>query len=440
MFETIKKEKALLVMVEVGSPRGVRLGEALARREAAGQEKWPQDILAEEFKNLVFSTGIEVAGLVMVKRKEITPALYIGKGKVEELALIVQEDAIDVVIFNNNLSFTQQRNLEDALLVKTIDRTQLILDIFAKHARSKEGILQVELAQLKYLLPRLKGKGVMLSRLGGGIGTRGPGEKKLEIDRRRITDRIGRLENEIKGLSQHRETLRKKREREGEKICSLVGYTSAGKTTLFNALTVSNEKISGALFTTLDTISHTFNIHNNLKVILTDTVGFIYKLPPYLVEAFKATLEELQYADILLHVIDASSGDIKRLRESVDAVLKELKLTEKPTLLLFNKIDKIPPPELESLRIQYSDAVFISALEKTNLEQLKEKIYQAIFRDMAEVIIKLPFKLMDLTDYIHSNCEVLKTNYQETEVVYWVRIKQEKLTHLRNRGVQIEEI
>jgi GTP-binding protein HflX len=421
MYETTKKEKALLVMVEVG------------------QEIWSAEVLAEEFRSLVLSTGIEVADLIIVHRKEIASALYIGKGKVEELALVVQEDNIDVVIFNNNLRSSQQRNLEDALGVKTIDRTQLILDIFAKHAHSQEGILQVELAQLQYLLPRLKGKGTMLSRLGGGIGTRGPGEKKLEIDRRRITDRISRLENEIKSLSQHRETMRKKREKEQTPICSLVGYTSAGKTTLFNAITESNEKISGALFTTLDTVSHTFSIHDNLKVILTDTVGFIYKLPPYLVEAFKATLEELQYADVLLHVIDASR-DIKRLRESVDIVLKELKLTEKPTLLVFNKIDKIPPQELEDLKIQYSDAVFISALEKTNLEELKEKIYQAIFRDMAEVIIKLPFNMMELTDYIHTNCEVLKANYQEKDAVYWVRAKQDKLDYLKNRGAQIKEI
>jgi GTP-binding protein HflX len=422
MYETTKKEKALLVMVEVG------------------QEKWPAEVLAEEFKNLVQSCGIEVADLIIVHRKDITPALYIGKGKVEELALVVQEDSIDVVIFNNNLSFTQQRNLEDALLVKTIDRTQLILDIFAKHAHSKEGILQVELAQLEYLLPRLKGKGIMLSRLGGGIGTRGPGEKKLEIDRRRITDRISRLEKEIKDLSQHRKTMRKKREKEQAPICSLVGYTSAGKTTLFNAITQSKEKISGFLFTTLDTISHTFILHNNLKTILTDTVGFIYKLPPYLIDAFKATLEELQYTDLLLHIIDASSCDIKRLTESVNSVLKELKLSENPTLLVLNKIDKLSPQQIDDLKVQYPEAVFISALEKTNLDILKEKIYEGLFRDMVEVIIKLPFRLMELTDYIHTNCEVLKTSYQEKEAVYWIRARQDKLTYLRNRGAQIQEI
>lgn len=356
MYETNQKEKALLVMVEVG------------------QEKWPSEVLAEEFKNLVISTGIEVEDLIITKRKFITPSLYIGKGKTEELALIVQEENINVVIFNNNLSYTQQRNLEDILLVKTIDRTQLILDIFSKHARTQEGILQVELAQLEYLLPRLKGKGIMLSRLGGGIGTRGPGEKKLEIDRRRITDRIARLKHEINQISQHRQTTRKKREKENISICSLVGYTSAGKTTLFNALTESDEKITGFLFTTLDTVSHTFSLHNNLKAVLSDTVGFIYKLPLNLIEAFKATLEELQYADLLLHVVDASSEDIARLMESVNLILKELKLSEKPALLVFNKIDKISPQELSFLQGKYPDAVFISALEKINLDILRERI------------------------------------------------------------------
>lgn len=422
MYETTKKEKALLVMVELG------------------RERWPTEVLAEEFKNLVLSTGIEVADLIIVHLKEIAPALYIGKGKVEEIALVVQEDNIDVVIFNNNLRSSQQRNLEDALGVKTIDRTQLILDIFAKHARSQEGILQVELAQLQYLLPRLKGKGITLSRLGGGIGTRGPGEKKLEIDRRRITDHITRLKNDIKEISKHRETIRKKREKENEAICSLVGYTSAGKTTLFNALTESNEKISGFLFTTLDTVSHTFNIHNNLKVIITDTVGFIHKLPPDLIDAFKATLEELRYADLILHIIDASANDINRLMDSVNSILKELKLFEKPMLLAFNKIDKLPAQTLESLMVQYPQAVFISALNKTNLDSLKEKLYQALFGNMAEVIIKLPFNRMDLTDYIHTNCEVLKTTYQEKEVIYWVRIKQDSLAYLRNRGIEIKEV
>jgi len=423
MHETTKIEKALLIMTEVRN-----------------EERWPAEVLAEEFKSLVVSSGIEVKDLVALKLKEISPSLYIGKGKAEELAVTVAEEGVDVVIFNNNLKASQQRNLEDALGVKTIDRTQLILDIFARHARTQEGALQVELAQLEYLLPRLKGKGIMLSRLGGGIGTRGPGEKKIEIDRRRITDRITRLQRELAEVGRHRETTRKKREKDKAVICSLVGYTSAGKTTLFNSLTESNEKISNTLFTTLDPVSRTFNLRENLKVIITDTVGFIYKLPLNLIEAFKATLEELQYADVLLHVVDASSSDIMRLMSSVDSVLKELKLDAKPLILVFNKTDKLTPESINIFKNKYSDALFVSALEKTNLDILREKIYDITFKDMIEVVVKIPFNLMELTNYIHVNCEVLKINYQETEAIYFIRTRKDKLSFFEKKGIVIKMI
>jgi len=404
------------------------------------QERWPQDVLIEEFKTLVTSSGIEVAKLIPVKLRQITSALYIGKGKAEELALIAQEENVDVVIFNNNLSFTQQRNLEEVLGIKTIDRTQLILDIFAKHAHTQEGFLQVELAQLEYLLPRLKGKGIMLSRLGAGIGTRGPGEKKLEIDRRRITDKITRLKHDLKEVSSHRDVTRKKREKEKALVCSLVGYTSAGKTTLFNALTMASEKVSPTLFTTLDTVSRSISVHESSKVILTDTVGFIYKLPLNLIDAFKATLEELAFANILLHVIDASSSDSMRLIESVNSVLKELGVDTKTIIMIFNKIDKLSQAQIEVLRNKYSGAIFISALKGTNLDALKKTIYELSFPDMVEAVVKLPFNMMALTDYIHSNCEVLKTNYEENKAVYLVRAKKDNLIYLENRGIDIKII
>ncbi|UCC95734.1 MAG: GTPase HflX, partial [Candidatus Omnitrophota bacterium] len=404
------------------------------------KERWPVDILSEEFKNLVLSTGIEVADCVIVKRPQPTPSLYIGKGKAEELANISQENRADVVIFNNNLSFTQQRNLEDIFGIKIIDRTQLILDIFAHHAQTQEGSLQVELAQLEYLLPRLKGKGIMLSRLGGGIGTRGPGEKKLEVDRRRITDRIHLLKKELTTVRQHRDTMRKKRQKEKLSIYSLVGYTNAGKSTLFNTLTESREETSSSLFTTLDTVSRTFSIHNSFKILLTDTVGFLYKLPPHLVEAFKATLEELQYADCLLHVVDAASSDILRLTNSVNSILANLQLHEKPTLLVFNKIDKLTPEELQGLQKDYPEAILVSALKRVNLDTLRERMYEVLFRDMIEVILKFPFKLMEVVDYIHRNCEVIKTNYKEDNVIYWVRARQHKLTYLQKKGVEVQGI
>ncbi|MCM8831241.1 MAG: GTPase HflX [Candidatus Omnitrophica bacterium] len=422
MYQTEQKEKALLVMVEVG------------------KQIWHPNTLIDEFKNLVASCGIEIVDLVVVKRKEINPALFIGKGKAEEIAAKVIEKNANVVIFDNNLSFTQQRNLEDILRIKTIDRTQLILDIFARHAHSQEGMLQVELAQLKYLLGRLKGKGIMLSRLGGGIGTRGPGEKKLEVDRRRIVDRIRNLEKKLEEVKKYREIIRKKRKKEKILVCSLVGYTNAGKSTLFNVLTTATQKTSDSLFTTLDTVSRSFILHNNLKIILTDTVGFIHNLPPNLIEAFKATLEELYYADLLLHIIDASSEDIERLKSSTDTVLADLNLLDKPTLLVFNKIDKINDFEIEALKNSYIDAIFVSALKKINIDELKEKIYEFFSKTTTEAILKVPFNIMDLSEYIYKNCEVLKTSYQSTGAVYFVKARKEKLQYLQNKGAIIEEI
>lgn len=421
MFETVIQEKALLVMVEVE------------------KEAWSMDALAQEFRNLVVSAGIKVERLVTMKRKEITPSLYIGKGKAGELAVIVQEEDISVVIFNNNLKVSQQRNLEDVLGVKTIDRTQLILDIFAGHAHTREGILQVELAQLKYLLPRLKGKGIDLSRLGGGIGTRGPGEKKLEIDRRRISDRITRLEKEINDVKAYRQVMRKKRQKEEVSVCSLVGYTNAGKTTLFNALTEGEEKTSPDLFTTLDTVTRQISLGNSLQVIVSDTVGFIYKLPANLVDAFKATLEELRYADVLLHVIDADNKEIPRLREAVDLILEELTLTEKPALLVFNKIDLLSSEQLADLKRDYPSAIFVSALKKINIDLLKIRIYEILSGDQVKVMLKFPFSLMEVVNYIHKNCEILKKKYNETEVVYWVRVDKNKLSYLEKRGVAVKK-
>ncbi len=422
MYETTQWERALLVMV------------------VAAKEDWPIDPLREEFKNLVVSTGIEVVDLITVKRKEINPSLYLGKGKVEEIAGIIQEKNINVVIFNNDLSYTQQRNLEDIFLVKTIDRTQLILDIFARHAHSQEGILQVELAQLEYLLPRLKGKGIMLSRLGGGIGTRGPGEKKLEVDRRRISERIHRLTQELEEVKKYRQTIRKKREKGRVFVVSLVGYTNAGKSTLFNVLTQSNEATSSKLFTTLDTVSRSFILHNNLKAILTDTVGFIYKLPPHLIEAFKATLEELIYADVLLHLIDSTAPDVKRQIQAVEEILSQIKLETKPKIYVFNKIDKLNDIDLLGLKEEYPEGVFISALQRVNLESLKDKIYKLVIERMEEVILKVPFNLMELSNYIHNHCEVLKQTYQDDQSVYWVRINPERLAYLERCGVSVEKI
>ena len=404
------------------------------------QEPWSREALAAEFKALVRSAKIEVVDLAFVKLSKPNPQFYIGKGKVEELAEIVAEEGASVVIFNSDLNFTQQRNLEEVLTVKTIDRTQLILDIFAKHAQTQEGILQVELAQLEYLLPRLRGKGIMLSRLGGGIGTRGPGEKKLEVDRRRISERIGRLKKDLKLVRQHRSTMRKKRQKEQIATCSLVGYTNAGKTTLFNALCSGHQTTSQALFTTLDTVTRNVNLGADFKIVLSDTVGFIYRLPPNLIEAFKATLEELRYASVLIHVIDVNVKDISQIKKPVDLILKELELDEKPIVLVFNKIDKISPEQLNILSSKYPESTFISAKNNIGLDRLKDAIYKNTFKDIIEVVVRVPFEKMGAVKYFHENCQVLKKNYQETEAIYWLRIRKDKLVYFEKEGLRVKEI
>jgi len=300
--------------------------------------------------------------------------------------------------------------------------------------------LQVELAQLQYLLPRLRGKGLILSRLGGGIGTRGPGEKKLEVDRRRISERIFRLKKELKTIKQHHDVMRKKRDKVKKYICSLVGYTNAGKTTLFNMLAESSQKESPALFTTLDTVTRQFCIQGRQEVILSDTVGFIYRLPAHLIEAFKTTLDELQFADILLHVIDASSPDWLKLKKVVDEMLSELKLINKPLITIFNKVDKLLPQDLNFLENQYPEAVFISAASGFGLDSLKQAICAGLFTDMVEVVVKIPFSRMEAVNYLHKNCEILKTAYQSEDAVYWIRVKKTSLPLMERQGLTVKEI
>lgn len=422
MHETVKKETAFLVVVK--EPK----------------ELWLFEDLASEFRNLVISSGIEVREATLVKLIKPNPSLYIGKGKVEELRVKREESGADVVIFNANLNFTQQRNLEEILGIKVIDRTQLILDIFAKHARSQEGILQVELAQLKYLLPRLRGKGIALSRLGGGIGTRGPGEKKLEVDRRKISDRITHLKKDLENVQQHHNIMRKKRDKAKEYMCSLVGYTNAGKTTLFNVLTESKQTESSALFTTLDTVTRKFPLEGKSGVILSDTVGFIYNLPPNLIESFKTTLDELQYSDVLLQLVDASSKNFLQLKEAVDQILVDLKLDSKPLVTVFNKIDKISPREVEFLKKDYPQGVFISAKSKLGIDQLKQAISVNIFKDTIKVVARVPFNHMEIVNYLHKNCEVIKSSYEDKEVVYWLRLKKDKLDYIKKQGIKIREV
>ncbi len=370
-----------------------------------------------ELRELALTAGTEIIAEDISHRDAPTPNLYVGKGKAEDLTLNAAIKKADLVIFNNDLSGTQQRNLEKEMSVRVIDRTQLILDIFAKRARSPEGKAQVELAQLEYSLPRLGGKGVQLSRLGGGIGTRGPGEQKLEEDRRRIRDRIMVLKKELKSLELRRVTLRTQRSEHSLPNIVFVGYTSAGKSTLFNALTKSEQLVSRGLFTTLDPLTRSIALSNNQKVLLSDTVGFIRELPHHLIEAFKATLEEVAEADLLVHVLDISSPKAKQHFDAVVSVLRELRADKKDTILAFNKIDLVEDKErIERLVKENPKSVAISALTSTNLEGLLKTIEGFVSGYISEAELILPLNKMELVDYIYKQGSVKDIKYCQNEV------------------------
>jgi len=422
MYETTKKEKALLVLVEITTEK----------------ETWQRSEREAEFRSLVTSTGTAIADVIVLRRASPTPAFYIGKGQAERIAESVEEAKVNVVIFNNNLNYTQQRNLEDALGVKAIDRTQLILDIFAAHARTQEGKLQVELAQLQYLLPRLRGKGIILSRQAGGIGTVGPGEKKLEVDRRRINDRITHLKKDLEKVRNYRSLQRKKRIKENIPLCSLIGYTNAGKTTLLKALVDVEARTADSLFTTLDTLVKELMLPNNYKVLVSDTVGFLYKLPHTLIESFKATLEETQYADIILHVVDASASNRERLIDAVNSVLAEIGVKEKNHLLVFNKMDCLDESQLQLLTTKFPEAIFISALHRDNVGRLLLRIEECVCQDVVEVEVIFPNEDFKVMNFLHEHSEVLKIEYQGDETVVQTRIKSQFLYKLQKSTVRVE--
>jgi GTP-binding protein HflX len=315
-----------------------------------------------------------VAATLVQERVRPDAATLIGRGKVKELAAACEETGADIVVFDDDLSPAQQRNLEDAVERKTVDRTQLILDIFALRARTREGRLQVELAQLDYLLPRLSGKGILLSRLGGGIGTRGPGETKLETDRRRIRQRIAQVRREIERVRRERHTRREARTRGAAPVVALVGYTNAGKSTLFNALTRAEAAVSDQLFMTLDPLVRRVRLGGGRDLLLVDTVGFIQKLPHSLVAAFRATLEEVVEADLLLHVVDASAPGVDEREAAVAAVLKEIGADERPQLLVLNKSDLAPSRRGDALARGRDGAVLVSARTGAGLPALLDAV------------------------------------------------------------------
>ena len=373
-------------------------------------ENEPAEESLDELGELAKTAGAEVVGRMIQSREYIHPATYIGKGKITELKELLWETDATGIICDDELTSVQLKNLEQELGCKIIDRTLLILDIFAARAVSSEGKIQVELAQLKYRASRLIGLGNSLSRLGGGIGTRGPGEKKLEMDRRLIRERISRLKKELREVEQHRELIRTQRKDSNLKVAALVGYTSAGKSSLENALTGAGILEDAMLFSTLDTTTRALELEGKQQVLLTDTVGFIRKLPHHLIEAFKSTLEEAKYADIIIHVVDASNPQMDTQMYVVYDTLRQLGVEGKPIITLFNKQDKLESPQMfRDLHADYTFAV--SAKTGQGLDELKGALLDIIRQDQIYVERLYDFSEAGKIQLIRKHGQLLEEEY-----------------------------
>jgi GTP-binding protein HflX len=361
---------------------------ALVGLVSGGLNRVDPDHALDELAGLAEAAGARVVLRVLQDRPRPDPATFLGSGKIDTLATACAETGADVVIFDNELSPAQLRNLEAKLDRKVVDRTQLILDIFSRRARTREGKLQVELAQLKYLMPRLVGAGAALSRLGGGIGTRGPGETKLETDRRRIRHRISALGRDIDGVRRRRSQLRERRHKEAVPIVALVGYTNAGKTTLFNVLTGDAAQASDALFVTLDPLVRRVRLPDHRQLLISDTVGFIERLPHQLVAAFRATLEEVAAAELLVHVVDAAAPDRSRRIEAVRRVLADVDAASVPTLEVFNKCDLLAGDDVRRVQAANPSALCMSALTGDGRQELVDAIVSRLSLDIARVTLE----------------------------------------------------
>lgn len=369
----------------------------------------------EELKELVHTAGGETVGVIVQNRAQINPGTYVGKGKLDEIRSMVQEHNATGIVCDDELSPAQIKNMEEILDTKIMDRTLIILDIFAARANTKEGKIQVELAQLRYRLGRLAGLGKSLSRLGGGIGTRGPGEKKLEMDRRFIRERISQLKSELSDVKRHRELTRTQRNRNHVKVAAIVGYTNAGKSTLLNRLTDAGVLEEDKLFATLDPTTRNLTLESGQEILLTDTVGFIRKLPHHLIEAFKSTLEEAKYADIILHVVDASNPQREKQMHIVYETLSSLGVKDKIMITLFNKQDKVTDPQpLKDFKAEHT--LKISAKTKDGFDELKQML-EKVLREDKQLLEKLfTYEEAGRIQSIRKYGELLEEEYQENGI------------------------
>ncbi len=371
------------------------------------------DETLEELEALLETAGGFCTGKILQNRHAPDAHSFIGEGKAQEVKMLVEFTESTMVVFDNELSPGHIRALEEILGVTVLDRSALILDIFAQRAKTKEGRLQVELAQYKYLLPRLSGMGKSLSRQGGGIGTRGPGETKLESDKRHIRERIARLQSELEQVRQVRSVQRERRQKNSVPVVAIVGYTNAGKSTLLNHLTDAGIPANNRLFDTLDTTSRQLTVSDNLDVILSDTVGFIAKLPHHLVDAFRATLEELEYADLLLHVIDASHPNREEHIAVVDSLISKLAKPGTKVLQCYNKADLVPAEDIPIGQ----DIVKISAKKGYGMDALLQGIENALGHSRHHIVITLPYSMGGMVETLHSNAKVLSVDYTGEGIV-----------------------
>ncbi|HWX53584.1 MAG TPA: GTPase HflX [Verrucomicrobiae bacterium] len=409
--------QAVIARNSVSEPRGTEDSASESGSERASRARLDdlEESLAE-YRELATSAGAEIVGEFVQRRDRPDPATLIGKGKLHEIAAAAASAHADLILVDHELSPSQQRNLEAEVDARVIDRTQLILDIFARHARSREGQLQVELAQLEYLLPRLTGRGVEMSQLGGGIGTRGPGETQLETDRRKIHRRIRHIKDQVEEVRRVRAHQRQRRESVPLPTIALVGYTNAGKSTLFNALTHAGVLISERMFATLDPTIRAITLPSKRKVLLSDTVGFIRGLPTTLVTAFRATLEEVQRASLLLHVSDVTSPVAREQQQQVDRVLKDLEVKDIPQIRVMNKLDLLPEAQQRSL-VNSASTVYISAARSAGMDGLLAAIDARLEIDAAQRLrIRVPQAEGKVLAEIEARARVLKRSYRDSSV------------------------